>query len=136
MTSPVTMISHLKSTAPYFNGQALNLRSFLTDFETLADEAKLDAAQKIKYLPRYTSYRTQQYWEQQDEYTAGTDWDAFKAKIISLYPLTYDSLSYETEDLEALVHRSKGIPIGSLEDYGRYHRNFSQIATWLQTNKA
>ncbi|KZS86429.1 hypothetical protein SISNIDRAFT_420925, partial [Sistotremastrum niveocremeum HHB9708] len=133
MTTPA-MISHLKDTAPRFKGNPQRLKRFLIDFETLADEAKLTDTQKCTYLPRYATHRIQQLWEGLESFKK-QDWKAIKDELYTLYPVTYDSYSYESEDLEALVNKSKITPIGSVEDFAAYHRIFSQMSTFLIAQK-
>jgi hypothetical protein len=75
------------STAPRFDGNALNLRLYFDKVESLSINASLNKEGKVRHTLRYTSREDNELWSALPEAEAQVlDYAQFRDAIIKLYP--------------------------------------------------
>ena len=128
---PITrMPARGHSTAPTFDGDALNLAPFFDEVETLANEAQLDDAAKVKHTLRYARREDSELWRTLPTATGGT-FAQFRAAVIALYPGAEDDRRYSESDLRRLVINQQTYGIENRAELGAYYREFLRISEFL-----
>ncbi|KAJ7669220.1 hypothetical protein DFH06DRAFT_981789 [Mycena polygramma] len=121
----------LRTPKPQFDeSNPLSLRRYFEDVDELCESHYTNPTSelKIKRALYYTpDPRTEDLWKGYN--TPGTQWDAFKTKIMRLYPGSDGG--FWCSDLEQFVVKSAQGEWGSQEDVGKYYREFSTIANRL-----
>jgi len=118
------------STAPTFDGDALNLIHFFNEVDVLGTEAGLTDEAKIRQSLRYARREEFELWTTLREAT-GVNFTAFRAAVTKLYPGADDQRRYSEADLRRLVTTQQAYGIMSRDELGSYYREFRRIATFL-----
>jgi hypothetical protein len=108
------------STAPCFDGNALNLHLYFDEVESLSTDAGLNEEGKIWHTLRYASREDNELWSmlpeaQLPEYAKF--WDA----IVKLYPGADNERKYTESDLEWLIEMQRQYRIESRAELGHYY---------------
>jgi hypothetical protein len=130
-TVPKTMPSRHDRAAPKFDGKPSSLAAFIDDISQLAAACALSDQDKIKWTVRYAPSEDAELWEMQTNYETG-NWEEFKKEIHALYPGSTGDRKYSVANLEALTEKQATIPMETSEEFGRYYRAFSKVATFLK----
>jgi hypothetical protein len=114
--------------APWFTGQ--NVSDFLSEFESICDDAHLTDAAKVARVPRYCFPEIGRYLKGIPEWEEG-NWDALKAMMHKEWEGTDDFQHTRTlAFLEVLKNQNREhIPT---QDIRHYCRQFKQSATYLR----
>ena len=132
MATPAkTMPSWHDRAAPKFDGKPSSLAAFIDDISQLAAACALTDQDKIKWTVRYTPSEDAELWEMQTNYETG-NWEEFKKELYALYPGSTGDRKYSVANLEALTEKQATIPMETSEEFGRYYRAFSKVATFLK----
>jgi hypothetical protein len=116
------------STVPRFDGNALNLRLYFDEVESLSIDAGLNEEGKI----RYTSREDNELWSTLPEAKAqAPDYAQFRDAIVKLYPGANDERKYAKSDLERLINTQRQYGIESRAELGHYHRELRRISKFL-----
>jgi hypothetical protein len=92
------------STAPRFDGNALNLHLYFKEVNSLSTDAGLNEEGKIWHALRYASREDNELWSTLPEAVAQPpDYAKFRDAIIKLYPGADDERKYAESDLERLI---------------------------------
>ena len=117
--------------APKFDGKPSSLAAFIDDISQLAAACALSDQDKIKWTVRYAPSEDAELWEMQPNY--GTEnWEEFKKELYALYPGSTGDRKYSVANLEALTEKQASVPMETSEEFGRYYRAFSKVATFLK----
>ena len=130
-TVPKTMPSRHDRAAPNFDGKPSSLAAFIDDISQLAAACALTDQDKIKWTVRYAPSEDAELWEMQTNYETG-NWEEFKKEIHALYPGSTGDRKYSVANLEALTEKQASVPMETSEEFGRYYRAFSKVATYLK----
>jgi hypothetical protein len=131
MTATRQMPARGHSTAPTFDGNALNLNRFFDEVDLLAEEAKVDDRGKIKHSLRYASIGDYELWIRLPA-AAHSDFSAFRKEVLELYPGAEDDRRYTISDLNRLTSTQANYGIRSRAELGEYYREFYRIAEFLK----
>ena len=131
MATTKTMPSRHDRAAPKFDGKPSSLDAFIDDICQLAVACALSDQDKIKWTVRYAPSEDAELWEMQAHYETD-NWEEFKNELYALYPGSTGDRKYSVANLEALTEKQATIPMESSEEFGRYYRAFSKIATFLK----
>jgi len=126
-----TMPSRHDRAAPKFDGKPSSLAAFIDDISQLAAACALTDQDKIKWTVRYAPSEDAELWEMQTNYETG-NWEEFKKELHALYPGSTGDRKYSVANLEALTEKQATIPMETSEEFGRYYRAFSKVATFLK----
>jgi hypothetical protein len=130
-TATKTMPSQHDRAAPKFDGKPSSLTAFIDDISQLAVACALSDQDKIKWTVRYAPSEDAELWEMQPNYDIG-NWEEFKKEIYALYPGSTGDRKYSVANLEALTEKQASTPMETSEEFGRYYRAFSKVATFLK----
>jgi hypothetical protein len=120
------------STAPRFDGNALNLHLYFDEVESLSIDAGLDEEEKICHALHYTSWEDNELWLTLPEAKAqAPDYTRFCDTIVILYPGADDKRKYAESDLERLINTQRQYGIESRAELGHYYREFCRISKFL-----
>ncbi|KIO07244.1 hypothetical protein M404DRAFT_136304 [Pisolithus tinctorius Marx 270] len=124
--------------APKFSGCTEDITHYLEDVKQLCIEASLDTGKdKIHWVIHYADHNEAEFWSTLDTATDGfNDWDAFSKELLNYYPgaLVKDRC-YTKADLKTLLYHQVQKLMGSLEDLGKYVREFRRILGLIQKKK-
>ncbi|TCD60546.1 hypothetical protein EIP91_009873 [Steccherinum ochraceum] len=113
-----------------FKGKPSSLRSFLLQFESLAETHKLTSAEKCEWVVEYCSTKVRNTIRGYENYRNG-NWDGLKDDIKNAYDIALDTQPYQVINLIQLVRKtSRGSErkMASLSAWKKYVRNFVRIA--------
>jgi hypothetical protein len=120
------------STAPHFDSNALNLRLYFDEVESLSIDAGLNEEGKICHALRYASREDNKLWSTLPEAEAqAPDYARFRDAIVKLYPGADDKRKYAESDLEQLINTQRQYGIESRAELGHYYREFHRISKFL-----
>ncbi|OCH83588.1 hypothetical protein OBBRIDRAFT_696880, partial [Obba rivulosa] len=86
---------------------------------------------KKMYARLYTPIDVEDLWSILPSSAMGIPYQHFKEAVSALYPGSSDAQRFRVSDLDALLGERARIGIVSLDDFAKYHRDFTSIATWL-----
>jgi hypothetical protein len=93
------------STAPCFDGNALNLHLYFDEVELLSIDAGLNEEGKIHHALHYASREDNELWSTLPEAKAqAPDYTRFCDTVVKLYPRADDERKYAESDLERLIN--------------------------------
>jgi hypothetical protein len=120
------------STAPRFDGNALNLRLYFDEVESLSINAGLNKEGKVRHALRYASREDNELWSMLPEAQAqAPDYARFRDAIVKLYPGADDKRKYAETDLQWLIDTQWQYGIESRAELGHYYREFRCISKFL-----
>jgi hypothetical protein len=120
------------STAPRFDGNALNLRLYFEEVNSLSTDAGLNEEGKIRHALHYTSREDNELWSTLPEAAAQpADYTKFRDAVVKLYPGADDERKYAESDLERLIDMQRQYGIESRAELGHYYREFRRISKFL-----
>jgi hypothetical protein len=120
------------STAPRFDGNALNPRLYFDEVELLSIDAGLNKEGKICHALRYARREDNELWSTLPEAEAqAPDYARFRDAVIKLYPGADDERKYAESDLERLINTQRQYGIESRAKLGHYYREFRRISKFL-----
>jgi hypothetical protein len=120
------------STAPRFDGNALNLRLYFDEVESLSIDAGLNEEGKIRHALRYASREDNELWSTLPEAQAqAPDYARFRDAVVKLYPGADDERKYAESDLQWLIDTQQQYGIESRAELGHYYREFRRISKFL-----
>jgi hypothetical protein len=91
-------------TAPRFDGNALNLRLYFDEVESLSIDTGLNEEGKIRHALRYASREDNELWSTLPEAEAqAPDYARFRDAVVKLYPGADDERKYAESDLQRLI---------------------------------
>jgi hypothetical protein len=123
------------STAPHFDGNALNLRLYFDEVELLSIDAGLKEEGKVRHTLDYTSRENNELWSMLPEAEAQVpDYTRFRDAIIKLFPGADDERKYAESDLRRLIDTQRQYGIESRAELGHYYRGFCRISKFLINN--
>jgi len=126
-----TMPSRHDRATPKFDGKPSSPAAFIDDISQLAAACEHTDQDKIKWTVRYAPSEDAELWEMQTNYETG-NWEEFKKELHALYPGSTGDRKYSVANLEALTEKQATIPMETSEEFGRYYRAFSKVATFLK----
>jgi hypothetical protein len=98
------MPAHSHSTAPCFDGNALNLRLYFDEVESLSIDASLNEEGKVCHALCYASREDNELWSTLPEAEAQVpDYTRFHDAVVKLYPGADDERKYAESDLQQLI---------------------------------
>jgi hypothetical protein len=116
------MPTHGHSTAPCFDGNALNLHLYFDEVESLSIDAGLNEEVKICHALCYTSREDNELWSTLPEAQAqAPDYARFRDAVIKLYPRADDERKYAESDLQQLIDTQWQYGIESRAELGHYY---------------
>jgi hypothetical protein len=93
------------STVPRFDSNALNLRLYFDEVESLSIDASLNKEGKIHHTLHYTSREDNELWSTLPEAEAqAPNYAQFRDAVVKLYPGADDERKYAKSDLEWLIN--------------------------------
>jgi hypothetical protein len=96
------------STAPHFDGNALNLCLYFDEVDSLSTDAGLNEEGKIRHALRYTSRENNELWSMLPEAIAQpADYARFRDAVVKLYPGADDERKFAESDLERLINTQR-----------------------------
>jgi hypothetical protein len=120
------------STAPCFDGSALNLRLYVDEVESLSTDAGLNKEGQIRHALRYASREDSELWSTLPEADAQLpNYVKFCDAIIKLYPGADNKRKYAESDLERLINTQRQYGIESRAKLGHYYWEFHCIRKFL-----
>jgi hypothetical protein len=126
----VSITPHGHSTAPRFDGNALNLHLCFDEVKSLSTDTGLHEEGKIH--PRYASHKDNELWltlpEAEDQLP---DYAKFCDAVIRLYPGADDKRKYAESDLEWLINTQRQYGIESRAELGHYYCEFCRISKFI-----
>ncbi|KIM65962.1 hypothetical protein SCLCIDRAFT_36242, partial [Scleroderma citrinum Foug A] len=124
------------SKAPKFEGDPLDLLPFFEDVDLLCDDVEIDQdTDRIKWAVQYANCTEAELWAVLPSRT-GSDWDAFKAEVLTFYPGAQDDdRKYSCADLDRITAAQSEIPMTSRGSLGEYVHKFTVVATFLDKRK-
>jgi hypothetical protein len=130
--SVTRMPTHGHSTAPRFDGNALNLRLYFDEVESLSIDASLNEEGKVCHALRYASQEGNELWLTLPEAEAQVpDYAQFRNAVVKLYPGADDERKYAESDLQWLIDTQRQYGIESRAELGHYYREFRRISKFL-----
>jgi hypothetical protein len=122
--------SHL--TAPRFDGNALNLRLYFDEVESLSSTAGLNEEGKVRHALRYASREDNELWSTLPEAEAqAPDYARFRDAVIKLYPGADDERKYAESNLQRLIDTQRQYGIESRPELRHYYQEFCHISKFL-----
>ncbi|KZS90869.1 hypothetical protein SISNIDRAFT_468116 [Sistotremastrum niveocremeum HHB9708] len=115
--------------APSFTGSPYEIDDFLRHFEYLCDRRGIVYHEMCQSVPEYTTEKIRTLWENLPEHKAG-NWEAYKARILSLYPERDPGYRQSHGALMRLIRRQARMEIDRLSEFAEYNREFLWIASW------
>jgi hypothetical protein len=116
------MPAHGHSTAPRFDGNALNLRLYFNEVESLSTNASLNKEGKIRHALHYASRDDNELWSTLPEAEAqAPDYARFRDAVVKLYPRADDQRKYAESDLQRLIDTQQQYGIESRAELGHYY---------------
>lgn len=112
-----------------FDGQDDDIKEFLEQFETCAEDARLHDSEMVRYLMRYLTMRQKDIFEAFDGYDEN-DWTQFLASIKAAFPTAFEP-KYTRRSLAQFTSESAKRPIQSKSALAAYFREFNAIARYL-----
>jgi hypothetical protein len=110
------------STAPHFDGNALNLCLYFDEVESLSIDAGLNKEGKIQHALRYTSWEDNELWSTLPQAEAQLpDYARFCDTVVKLYPGADDKRKYAESDLQWLIDTQWQYGIESRAKLGHYY---------------
>jgi hypothetical protein len=120
------------STAPRFDGNALNLRLYFDEVESLSIDTGLNEEGKIRHALRYASREDNELWSTLPEAEAqAPDYVRFRDAVVKLYPGADDERKYVESDLQRLIDTQRQYGIESRAELRHYYREFHRISKFL-----
>ncbi|KAF7763893.1 hypothetical protein Agabi119p4_8430 [Agaricus bisporus var. burnettii] len=116
--------------APHFDGTPEDLKEFLEEIEVRGRDNNLGSRDHILHAIRYVSGSERALWRKHAA-VIGSDWNRFKARMMSLYPGSDDSSANTVTELEVLVETQASILVTDIRQFGMYHRKYTVIADAL-----
>jgi hypothetical protein len=116
------MPAHGHSTAPHFDGNALNLCLYFDEVESLSIDAGLNEEGKICHALHYASREDNELWSTLPEAKAqAPDYVRFRNAVVKLYPGADDEI----------INTQRQYGIESRAELGHYYREFRRISKFL-----
>jgi hypothetical protein len=116
------MPTHGYSTAPCFDGNALNLCLYFDKVESLSIDAGLNQEGKVRHTLRYASREDNELWSTLPEADAQVpNYTRFWDTIVKLYPRADDERKYVESDLQWLIDTQRQYGIESRAELGHYY---------------
>jgi hypothetical protein len=107
------------STVPRFDGNALNLRLYFDEVESLSINAGLNEEGKVRHALRYASREDNELWSTLPEAEAQVpDYARFRDAVVKLYPGADDERKYAESDLQRLIDTQRQYGIESRAELG------------------
>jgi hypothetical protein len=126
------MPAHGHSTAPRFDGNALDLCLYFDEVESLSIDAGLNEEGKICHALCYASREDNELWSTLPEAQAqAPDYTRFRDAIVKLYPGADDERKYAKSDLQWLIDTQRQYGIESRAELRHYYREFHRISKFL-----
>jgi hypothetical protein len=120
------------STAPHFDGNALNLCLYFDEVESLSTDAGLNEEGKIWHTLRYASCEDNELWSTFPEAEAQLpDYTKFCDAVVKLYPGADNKRKYAESNLEQLINMQRQYRIESRAKLGHYYQEFRCISKFL-----
>jgi hypothetical protein len=120
------------STAPRFDGNALNLRLYFDEVESLSIDTSLNEEGKIRHALCYASREDNELWSTLFEAEAqAPDYARFRDTVVKLYPGADDERKYMESDLQRLIDTQQQYGIESRAELRHYYREFRCISKFL-----
>jgi hypothetical protein len=119
-------------TAPRFDGNALDLRLYFDEVESLSIDASLNEEGKVRHALHYASQEDNELWSMLPEAEAQVpDYAWFRDAVVKLYPGADDGGKYVESDLQWLIDMQRQYRIESRAELGHYYREFRRISKFL-----
>ncbi|KZT32098.1 hypothetical protein SISSUDRAFT_1067202 [Sistotremastrum suecicum HHB10207 ss-3] len=115
--------------APSFTGSPYEIDDFLRNFEYLSERRGILYHEMCQSVPEYTTDKVRTLWENLPEHKAG-NWEAYKARILSLYPERDPEYRQSHAALMRLIRRQSKIKIKRISQFAEYNREFLWITSW------
>jgi hypothetical protein len=132
--NPLRMPIRGQNLAPKFEGTALSLNHFFSDFEYLADISQLTKAQKKCDIVRYLSTKDANFWTQRPQWAdASATWNDFKNAIQKAYPGSEPTERNCISDMDALISATQRISIRDLAKFSDFYCKFCTIVKYLSS---
>jgi hypothetical protein len=126
------MPAHGHSTAPRFDGNALNLRLYFDEVESFSIDAGLNEEGKVHHTLCYASREDNELWSMLPEAEAQVpDYTRFHNAVVKLYPGADDKRKYAESDLQQLIDTQWQYRIESRAELRHYYREFRRISKFL-----
>jgi hypothetical protein len=110
------------STAPRFDGNALNLHLYFDEVEALSIDAGLNEEGKVRHALRYASQEDNKLWSMLPEAKAQVpDYTWFCDAVVKLYPGADDERKYAKSNLQRLIDTQRQYGIESRAELGHYY---------------
>ena len=128
------MPSYRPHTAPKFSeDQPRELKRFFEELSSLFGPANVTTdGEKKAQMVRYVEVDVADMWKSLPEFSdAGSSYEEWKKKVISLYPGVNEEKRWSLADLDKLIGERARIGIFTIGDFGAYYRAFYTISTFL-----
>jgi hypothetical protein len=123
------------SMVPRFDSNALNLRLYFDEVNSLSTDAGLNKEGKIWHTLHYASCEDNELWSMLPEAVAQpADYTKFRDAVVKLYPGADDERKYTKSDLERLIEMQRQYGIESRAELGTIIRNSAASANSSSTN--
>jgi hypothetical protein len=120
------------STAPRFDGNALNLCLYFDEVESLSIDAGLNEEGKIRHALCYASREDNKLWSTLPEAQAqAPNYARFRDAIIKLYPGADDGRKHAESDLQWLIDTQRQYGIESRAKLRHYYGELRRISKLL-----
>lgn len=116
--------------APSWDGSSSSLKDFFEEFDMLATNCKVDAADNIKYAKRYIPEEHRELWD--SLWNELKNWDKFKAKVLALHPGSECKGRYDVRGLSDVARSYAVCGSYSLETLAAFYRVFITMAKALK----